>query len=227
MTTKRHYDDGCATAHALELVGERWGLLVVRELMLGPKRFTDLRHDLPGISPNVLSQRLSELEHASIVLRRRLPPPAPAAVYELTPWGRELEPLIREFGRWAARSPTMPEGLPMSVNSLVLSLRTMFNAQAAKGFKGKIGLRLGAHDFTATVNQGRIEVTPGLQEGCDAELRGDPDPLAGVIYGGVTLEAAMRGGGLALSGDKRVAARFVRLFPLPPRAPNLRAAGKG
>jgi DNA-binding HxlR family transcriptional regulator len=110
MTNKRRYDDGCATAHALELVGERWALLVVRELLLGPKRFTDLRHDLPGLSPNVLSQRLSELEEASLVIRRKLPPPAPATVYELTKWGYELEPLVREFGRWAARSPGLPGG---------------------------------------------------------------------------------------------------------------------
>src|SRR5262245_56411343 len=112
MTTKRQYDDGCGTAHALELVGERWALLIIRELLLGPKRFTDLRHDLPGISPNVLSQRLSELEEASIIIRRRLPPPAPVAAYEVTAWGRELEPLIQQFGRWAARSPTFPEGRP-------------------------------------------------------------------------------------------------------------------
>src|SRR5262245_48168316 len=90
--TKRSYDDSCLTAHALDLVGERWALLVVRELLLGPKRFTDLRHGLPGISPNVLSQRLDELEHAALVHRRRLDPPASVWVYELTGWGRELEP---------------------------------------------------------------------------------------------------------------------------------------
>jgi len=222
MTTKRQYDDGCGTAHALELVGERWALLIIRELMLGPKRFTDLRHDLPGISPNVLSQRLGELEDASIVMRRKLPPPAPVAAYELTAWGRELEPLIQQFGRWAARSPIFPEGRPMSVNSLVLSLRTMFNGQAAKGFQGRLRLKIGAHDFTATVGHGRIAVVPGLAGACDVELSGDPNMLAAVVYGGLTLEDAVRSGSVALAGDKRVAARFLRCFPLPERAPDLR-----
>jgi DNA-binding HxlR family transcriptional regulator len=221
MTSKRRYDDGCATAHALELVGERWALLVVRELLLGPKRFTDLRHDLPGLSPNVLSQRLSELEEASLVIRRKLPPPAPVTVYELTKWGYELEPLVREFGRWAARSPSLAGGRPMSVNSLVLSLRTMFNAEAAKGFRGRISLKLGAHEFGATVGQGRIAVDPGAMTQHDVELSGDPNALAQVIYGGKTLDEAVKKGSIALSGDRRVAARFVKLFPLPARAPDL------
>lgn len=225
MTGKRDYDDGCGTAHALELVGERWALLVIRELMLGPKRFTDLRHDLPGISPNVLSQRLSELEASSIVVKRRLPPPAAVTAYELSPWGRELEPLIQNFGRWAARSPTMPEGRPMSVNSIVLSLRTMFNPQAAKAFRGKIGLRFGEHDFTARVSGDRIAVAHGRDETCDVALRTTPDALAGVIYGGQPLDAAVKAGTVALEGDRRVAQRFVSCFPLPERAPDLRRVG--
>src|SRR6266516_1629899 len=97
--TKRSYDDGCAAAHALDLVGERWALLIVRELVLGPKRFTDLRAGLPSISPNVLTQRLSELEQAAIVRRRKLAPPAGAWVYELTKWGLELEPVVIALGR--------------------------------------------------------------------------------------------------------------------------------
>src|SRR5213594_4101922 len=105
MRTKRSYSDGCAMAHSLDLIGERWALLVVRELLLGPKRFTDLRDALPGISPNVLTQRLEELERTSILKRRKLPPPAAAWVYELTEWGLELESVVMALGRWAARSP--------------------------------------------------------------------------------------------------------------------------
>jgi len=224
MTGKRNYDDGCGTAHALELVGERWALLVIRELMLGPKRFTDLRHDLPGISPNVLSQRLSELENSSIVVKRRLPPPAAVAVYELSDWGRELEPLIQNFGRWAARSPTMPEGRPLSVNSLILSLRTMFNPQSAKEFRGRIALHLGEHEFIARVGQGRIVVTPGGGD-CDVALRGSPDALAAVIYGERPLDEAIKTSDIVLAGDRRIAQRFVRLFPLPERAPDLNREG--
>src|ERR671919_409087 len=102
--SKRHYEDACATAHAMDLVGERWALLVMRELMLGPKRFSDLRADLPGISANVLTQRLEGLEAAGIVVRRKLPPPASSQVYELTRWGYESEPIFQALGRWAARS---------------------------------------------------------------------------------------------------------------------------
>src|ERR671932_1050136 len=105
MATMRSYQDGCAVAHALDFVGERWALLVVRELLLGPKRFTDLRTGLPGVSPNVLAQRLRELEQAGVVRRRRLPPPAASQVYELTEWGVDLEPVLTALGRWGSRSP--------------------------------------------------------------------------------------------------------------------------
>ena len=109
MATMRTYGDGCGIAHALDLVGERWALLVVRELLLGPKRFTDLRDGLPNASPNVLAQRLRELEQAGIVRRRKLPPPAGSWIYELTDWGRELKPIVLSLGTWALRSPSFPE----------------------------------------------------------------------------------------------------------------------
>src|SRR6266498_1732289 len=102
MTTMRTYGDGCAIAQALDVVGERWALLVVRELLLGPKRYTDLRRGLPNASPNVLSQRLGELERAGVVRRHKLPPPAGSRVYELTDWGLELEQIVISLGRWAA-----------------------------------------------------------------------------------------------------------------------------
>ena len=109
---KRVYDDACGAAHALELVGDRWALLVIRELLLGPKRFSDLRAGLPGISANVLTQRLEDLEAKAIVVRRKLPPPASAWVYELTPWGLEAEEIVKVIGRWAARSPSHDPSLP-------------------------------------------------------------------------------------------------------------------
>src|SRR5215210_4044194 len=133
MATMRTYCDGCAAAHALDLVGERWALLVVRELLLGPKRFTDLRAGLPGVSPNVLAQRLRELESAGVVHRRKLPPPAASRVYELTEWGEKLEPIIVRLGRWGAQSPSRPCEATLGVDSLVLSFRTMFDPRAADG----------------------------------------------------------------------------------------------
>lgn len=219
MSGKRSYDDGCGTAHALELIGERWALLVVRELVLGPRRFTDLRHALPGISPNVLAHRLQDLEDASIVVRKTLPPPVSAKVYALTDWGLELEPLIREIGRWAARSPKMPMGLPMSVNSVVLSFRTMFDGEAARGVNARIGLVLNGQPFSVSVAKGRLEIDPGRAVEPEAVVTSDPDTLAMIVYGGRDLDEAVRAGDIAIDGDKAVVARFVRLFPLPEKAP--------
>src|SRR5687767_11828257 len=121
MATKRSYGDGCAIAHGLDLVGERWALLVVRELLLGPKRFTDLKKGLSNASPNVISDRLRELEQAGIVTRDTLPPPAGSRVYALTDWGRELEPTVLSLGRWAARSPALPADDPMGADSVALA----------------------------------------------------------------------------------------------------------
>jgi DNA-binding HxlR family transcriptional regulator len=221
MTSKRSYDDGCATAHALELFGERWALLVIRELMLGPKRFTDLRTSLPGISPNVLTQRLEELEQSSIVVRRKLPPPASVWVYDLTDWGRELEPVFRVIGRWAARSPNMPEGLPMSVNSLILSLRTMFSPQAARGIKARIQLHLDGHCFRAIVAGERMTIGPGSLEEADATITCNPNVLASAVYERGKLSDAIAAGNLKIEGDRSAVKRFIGLFPLPDKAPSI------
>src|SRR4051812_15096377 len=141
--SKRRYDDACGTAHALDLVGERWALLVMRELLFGPKRFSDLRESLPGISANVLTQRLEGLEASGLLVKRKLPPPAASQVYELTPWGYESEPIIRDMGRWAARSPAHDPTLPVSTVSILLSMRTMLDATRAKGIDARIGFALG------------------------------------------------------------------------------------
>jgi DNA-binding HxlR family transcriptional regulator len=217
--SRRRYEDGCAAAHALELVGERWALLVVRELILGPKRFTDLREGLPGISANVLTDRLAELEASAILRRRRLPPPVSAWVYELTEWGQELEPLIREIGRWAARSPSKRADLPMGATSLILSFRTMFSAERAKRLRGSIGLRLGAAEFRGHIAGGVLEIGPGAASGADVVLAGDPNIIAAVVYGGASLEDALAAGLLRAEGDLALLRRFVTLFPLPETAP--------
>jgi DNA-binding HxlR family transcriptional regulator/putative sterol carrier protein len=218
MATKRSYEDGCASAHGLDLVGERWALLVVRELMLGPKRFTDLRSGLPGISPNVLTQRLDELERVSVVRRRKLPPPAGAWVYELTAWGQELEPAIMALGRWAARSPVLPLGNPMSVDSLILSFRTMFDPSAAAGFKSTLELRFGEERFHATIAGGKLTLQRGVTGHEDAVVDTDPNTLAGVIYGGYKFSDAVHSGKLRVDGDKAAFKRFTTLFPMPTRA---------
>jgi DNA-binding HxlR family transcriptional regulator len=216
--SKRHYEDACATAHALDLVGERWALLVMRELMLGPKRFSDLRESLPGISANVLTQRLEGLEAAGVLVRRKLPPPAAVQVYELTEWGYESEPIFQALGRWAARSPAHDPSLPFSTASLVLSLRTMFNAERAKDMDARIGFHLGEETFLARLADGRLEIARGPLDGADLILTGAPPVLAGAIYGGQPLEALEQAGVLQVEGDRTLAQKFVRLFPLPPKA---------
>jgi DNA-binding HxlR family transcriptional regulator len=220
MATMRTYDDGCAAAHALDLVGERWALLVVRELLLGPKRFTDLRAGLPNASPNVLSQRLRELEQAGVVRRRKLPPPAASKVYELTEWGMELEPVIVRLGRWGARSPSKPRDAALGVDSLVLSFRTMFDPLAADGLTASYELRLGEDRFRAEVADGRFEIVRGGAERPDATIETDSATLATLVYYGVGIDEALHSGDLKIKGSKQAVERFLGLFSLPePAAP--------
>lgn len=216
--SRRRYDDACGTAHALDLVGERWALLVMRELMLGPKRFGDIRADLPGISANTLTQRLEGLEASGLVVRRRLPPPASTQVYELTPWGYEAEPIVQALGRWAARSPAHDPTLPLSGTSLMLSFRTMFDAGRARGLRARIGFRIGAESFVGRIGAGRIETARGDPAGADLVLTGPATAIAGFVYGGVPLEALEAEGALRVEGDRELATRFGSLFPLPAKA---------
>jgi DNA-binding HxlR family transcriptional regulator len=208
---RRGYDDACGTAHGLELVGDRWALLVMRELLLGPRRFSDLRRDLPGISANVLGQRLAELESRGLVRKVRLPPPAARDAYQATDWGLEIEPVIVTLGRFAARSPGHDPTLPLSPVSLMLSFRTMFDARKSRNFDGRIGLVMGEESFVARVRKDKIKVVRSDLEGCDAVIRGAPEAIAAVVYGGSP------SAGLALEGDEVLARRFLTLFTLPPK----------
>ena len=216
---RRWYEDACAAAHALDLVGERWALLVMRELIFGPRRFSDLRACLPGISANVLTQRLAGLEAAGVLRRRRLPPPGAAQVYELTPWGLESEPIFQALGRWAARSPAHDPALPFSAASLLLSLRTMLDAGRAAGLTARIGFRLGAEDYLGVLAAGRIAIAAGPPDGADVVFAGAPAVIAGAIYGGQPLAVLEAAGVLRVTGDRALAERLVTLFPLPEKAP--------
>jgi DNA-binding HxlR family transcriptional regulator len=215
--SRRTYEDACAAAHALDLVGERWALLVMRELLLGPKRFNDLRASLPGISANVLTQRLEGLEAVGVLVRRKLPPPASVQVYELTPWGYESEPIFQTLGRWAARSPTHDPTLPLSAVSLMLSFRTMFDPTRAGGLAARVGFRLGEETFVVEVADGLLEAARGSVDGADAVFTGPAPAVAAAVYGGVPVAALEGQGALRLEGDRRLAERFVTWFPLPPK----------
>ncbi len=214
---KRAYQDGCATAHALDLIGDRWAMPIMRELMLGPKRFTDLRASLPGISANVLTQRLEELEMASVLIRRRLPPPAASQIYELTEWGRESEILFQVLGRWACRSPTMQPGHPMSNVSIALSMRTMIDRSSIGDLDAVVGFRFGEEEFRAILRNGDFTIDRGSVQGADIVFNGDQNALAAVIYGGASFEDVSAA--LQVEGDRALAERFVHMFPLPSKAP--------
>jgi DNA-binding HxlR family transcriptional regulator len=215
MTTKRTYGDGCGIAHALDLVGERWALLVVRELLLGPKRFTDLRDGLPNASPNVLSQRLRELEQAEIVRRRKLPPPAATWVYELTDWGRELKPVAISLGTWALRSPTFPEDAPVGTDSVILALGTFFDAGAAGDLTASYELRLGENTFAVRVADGEIDVDRTAAEEPDAVIETEAATLSALIWERRELADALAAGDISIEGDQGAVTRFLGLFPRP------------
>jgi DNA-binding HxlR family transcriptional regulator len=215
MATMRTYGDGCGIAHALDIVGERWALLVVRELLLGPKRFTDLRDGLPKASPNVLSQRLRELEEAGIVQRRKLPPPAGASVYELTAWGRDLKPIVISLGTWALRSPTFPDDAPVGTDSVILALGTFFDPAAAGDLAARYELRLGEHAFSIRIADGTIDVERGTVDDPDAVIEADPETISALIWERRDLADALAAGDVAVEGDERAVGRFLAAFPRP------------
>lgn len=228
MGTTRTYGEGCAAAHALDLVGERWALLIVRELLLGPKRFTDLRAGVLHASPNVLSQRLRELEHAGVLCRRRLPPPAACWVYELTEWGHGLKPIVIALGQWGAQSPGLAP-IEMSVDSHVLALGAMFHPELAGDMNASFELRLGEDRFHVEIADGKIAAARGTAEQPDATIATTPDVLGAVVFHGADLAAAVADGTFAIDGDADLVTRFVGLFPLPepvelPRDPLVGAA---
>jgi DNA-binding HxlR family transcriptional regulator/putative sterol carrier protein len=219
MATKRSYGDACRFAFALDLVGERWALLVVRELLLGPKRFTDLRHGLPNASANILSERLRELERAGVVHRRKLPPPAAAQVYELTEWGAELEPVVTRLGAWGARSPLPPAHREIGADSIVLALRSLFDAEAAAGLAASYELRLGEERFHVEVAGGALELGRGPADEPLAAIEADPGTLAGLLAGELPLEVALESGAASIEGGKGDVRRFLALFPMPEPCP--------
>ena len=202
MTGVRSYGDPCGIARALDAVGERWGLLIVRELLLGPKRFTDLRAAL-GASPNVLSQRLAELEASGVVEKLG----AGSAPYGLSDWGRDLRPILLELGRWGARSALHPNG-DLSLDALVIALESRFDPSRAPDLHATYELRLGAERFSVAIEGGRIAVSRGAPPRCDAAIETDPATLRAVAFGKTKLAQAP----VDIRGDARLGRTFFRLF---------------
>jgi DNA-binding HxlR family transcriptional regulator len=217
MPGRRAYGDRCGVARALDLVGERWALLVVRELLLGPKRFTDLRAGLPGVSADVLAGRLRDLEASGVVARRTLPPPAASRVYELTAWGRELRPAVLALGRWGARSAVPGAGAALGPDALALALESLFDAAGVDGARLTLELRLGDAPIAVRVADGRLDVARAEAPDADLVVGGHPAALAQVLWHGRPAGDAVAAGELALHGDADVLARLARACPAPAR----------
>jgi DNA-binding HxlR family transcriptional regulator len=218
MATKRTYGDRCGIARALDLVGERWALLVVRELLLGPKRFTDLRSGLPHVSPDVLSQRLRELEEPGLVRRGKLPPPAGSRIYELTERGRTLEPVVLELGRFGSIAPIPPGDAQIGVDALAIALKTLYAPSATDGLAATYELRLGEDRFRIAIAGGHLDIARGSADAPHATIESDPATLASVLWHGRKLSEARRSGDMRISGSEDAAKRFLAMFPLPPTA---------
>ncbi|TNY37048.1 winged helix-turn-helix transcriptional regulator [Thermomonospora catenispora] len=213
MAASRSYGDPCGIARALDVVGERWALLVVRELLLGPKRFSDLHRALPGVSQNVLSHRLRELTGKGVIRRRRLGPPAGAWVYELTEWGRDLEPVLLGLAAWGARAPLEVAG-ELSPDSMVIALKTVFDARAARDLEAEVALRLGDEAFRIRVMRGVLEVDRAAARP-DAVIDTDVATLRSLVFTARPLAEALATGAVRVEGDRGLVERFLTLFPRP------------
>lgn len=199
------YGDPCGIARALDAVGERWALLVVRELLYGPKRFSDLRVAI-GMSPNVLSQRLAELEQSGVVQHRQ----PGAALYELTAWGLELHPILLQLGRWGARSAHRPAGA-LSVDALMVALKATFVPENATDLRATYELRLGDERFTVRINDATIAITRGSARTPDVVIESDSETFRGLVFGDIKLATAP----VEIQGDRARARAFFKSFARP------------
>ena len=212
----RSYGQYCGLARALEMVGERWGLLVVRDLVLGPKRFTDLRAGLPRIAPSILAARLNELEGAGVVRRRVLPQLDASVVYELTEYGSELESVVLQLGLWGARSLGDPdEGDVFTMDSAILSLYTTFRPEYALGLRAAYELHYGPEmTLHAVIDDGVLTVGEGPFAGADLviDAYGSVKPI---LIGELTPREALDKGLIEITGDEALLELFAQLFHIP------------
>ena len=215
MAGKRSYGDPCGIARALDVVGERWALLVVRELVLGPKRFTDLRAHLPGIATDVLSQRLRQLERAGVLRPTPLPPPASGQAYELTPRGRALEPVLHALGLWGSQEGFEGVTHDMSVDAFAVALSTVFEPANAAGLDTTLALVVDGDHLVAVVSDDHLEMHRGPADQPDARIEGSVAALREVLWRGRPLTDAEADGSVTVGGLRSVVRRFLKLFPPP------------
>lgn len=214
MPTTRSYGDACAIARALDVVGERWALLVVRELLLGPQRFSDLRNALSSASSNLVADRLRELLGRGVIARRKLPPPASSWVYELTDWGRGLEPILLALGDWGMHVPLPPPPVTLSATSVVIFLRSAARPDPAVP-PATCRLELDGRVWTVRAEAGRLHVQPGEPASPGASLRTDPATLNALLEGSTEFDAAVSDGSVVAAGDLRALHQLVQAVTAP------------
>lgn len=215
MSERRAYKQTCNVARTLDLLGERWSLLIVRELLIGPRRFGDLADSLPGIGTNLLTARLKYLSDEGLLTRRRLPPPASVTVYELTEAGAALEPVLLELVRWGIRHRK-----PASAKAfyrptwLVLAMRSVFRPERARGVRLRCEFRVGEHVFHAVVDHGRLTTGLGPVDRPDVVVTTQPR-IFRRFEAGERPEVLAKTGKWTVSGERQALERFARLFGLP------------
>ncbi len=217
----KRFDQYCPVAHALCLVGERWSLLVVRELLHGPKRYTDLIDGLPGIGTNILAARLRDLEEAGIVRKRKLPPPAASTVYELTEYGAELEEAMYALARWGARSlgPPGPED-ELYPEWGVNAFPALFDPLAATGLSETYVLRIGEDVFTVRLENGHMHSVVGEAEDADLDAAMDMRTFFELAAGDLEPGQALRKRRVRLAaGTPETLERFFTVFSIASRVP--------
>jgi DNA-binding HxlR family transcriptional regulator len=209
MPTTRSYQDLCGIARALDVVGERWALLIVRELLFGPQRFSELRRVLVTTSSNVIADRLRELEANGVIQRRRLPPPAASWVYELTPWGRQLEPILLALGLWGLRTPLPADPAVISPTTVLLYLRTRARPNPAEP-SAVVRIELDGQRWTAETDDGRLEIHAGDIATADGTIRTDPKTLRDLIGAPSQLRKAIRSGAATFDGNQAIVRRLLQ-----------------
>ena len=221
LMTTRSYKQLCGLAYALDIIGERWTLLIIRELMPGPRRFTDLMDGLPGISTNLLSGRLKTLEAQGVIRQRVLPPPAASTVYELTSLGQALEPTLLELGRWGSRFvPAGPTGdALLHLGSYALTLKTFFDPETARGLRESYELHIDGDTLRVCIRDGDIDVRQGEAQDPDMVLHADMPTYMAMLLGRLQPEEALAGGHIRIEGDRDALERFLNLCRVPGSGP--------
>ena len=222
----KRFDQYCPIAHALSLVGERWALLIVRELMKGPQRYTDLAGGLPGIGTNILASRLRDLEGAGVVHRRKLPPPAASTVYELTEYGHELEEVLHALARWGARTL----GLPRREDDLdpdwgLNAFPALFYPERARGVTETYVVRVDGDHFTVRLEDGRLSVELGVVDAPDLDVATDMTTMFALASGDLSTQQALDEGSVQIDGDTETLARLFHIFSFAPRLASPASSG--